>query len=92
MKFSFCNKRVLAQNLGCSHHTVKSLRQRGDLIEEIHYIRENSRTIRYNLELCLNWLANRHNPGAHQKAIDQYLASLEETGKGQRSKHKSSSK
>lgn len=86
MKYSFCNKRVLAQSLGCSHHTIKAFRQRGDLIEGIHYIRENSRTIRYNLELCLNWLANRHNPAAHRRAIEQYLKTLEDAGKSRKSK------
>ncbi len=73
----FCNENVLAQQLGYSPNTIKTIRQRGDWIEEIHYVRQNSRTIRYNLDLCLNWLANRHNPKAHQEEILRYLASLE---------------
>lgn len=77
MSFSFCNKHFLAQKIGYSSHTLKSIRQRGEWIEGIHYVRENSRTIRYNLELCLNWLANKHNPDAHQKEIVRYLTSLE---------------
>jgi hypothetical protein len=81
MEYSFCNKRALAQKLGCSHHTIKAFRQRGELIENIHYIRSSPRSILYNLELCLNWLANRHSPASHRKAIEQYLASLEEASK-----------
>ncbi|BAY61183.1 hypothetical protein NIES22_12440 [Calothrix brevissima NIES-22] len=84
--FSFCNKNILAQHIGYSSHTLKAIRQRGEWIEGIHYVRENSRTIRYNLALCLNWLANKHNPDAHQKEIARYLASLEvqKTRKGKR--------
>jgi hypothetical protein len=77
MAFHFCNKKVMAQKIGYSHHTLRTFRERGDWIEGIHYERVNSRTIRYNTELCSNWLANQHNPKAHQKAIEQYLESLE---------------
>ncbi|WP_435023298.1 hypothetical protein [Nostoc sp. CALU 1950] len=79
MSFIFCNKHVLAQRLGYSPHTLKAIRQRGDWLEGIHYIRPNgnSRVIRYNLEICLNWLANQNNPNAHQRAIERYLMSLE---------------
>ncbi|MBW4490240.1 MAG: excisionase family protein [Trichocoleus desertorum ATA4-8-CV12] len=79
MSFSFCNKHVLAQRLGYSHHTLKTIRQRGDWIEGVHYVRPNanSRVIRYNLELCLHWLANQHNIEAHRKEIERYLMSLQ---------------
>lgn len=72
----FCNKRTLAERTGYSPHTLKKLRQRGDWIEGIHYVRENSRVVRYNLSLCLDWLANRGNSQAHQRAIEAYLSSL----------------
>lgn len=72
----FCNKRTLAERTGYSTHTLKKLRQRGDWIEGIHYIRQNSRVVRYNLNLCLDWLANRQNPQFHQRAIEDYLSSL----------------
>ncbi|MHC5826996.1 MAG: hypothetical protein ACYT04_66790 [Nostoc sp.] len=77
MNFTFCNKYFLAQHIGYSSHTLKAIRQRGEWIEGIHYVRENSRTIRYNLEICLNWLANKHNPDAHKETIARYLANLE---------------
>ena len=76
MKYSFCGKRVLASRLGYSPHTLKAIRRRGDWVESIHYVRQNSRTILYNLELCLNWVANQSNPNAHQWAIECYLTSL----------------
>ena len=76
VKYSFCSKRVLANRIGYSPHTLKAIRHRGDWIEGIHYVRQNSRTILYNLELCLNWLANQATPSAHQRAIECYLASL----------------
>lgn len=79
MSFTFCNKHVLAQRLGYSPHTLKAIRQRGDWLEGIHYIRPNgnSRVIRYNLDLCLNWFANQSNPNAHHREIERYLMSLE---------------
>jgi tRNA(His) 5'-end guanylyltransferase len=48
----------------------------GLLIEGIHWVRMNSRCIRYNLELIKDWLHNRHDPAAHQRAIEIYQASL----------------
>lgn len=77
MYCTFCTKQVLAEHIGYSPHTIKAIRQRGDWQEGIHYVKQNSRSIRYNLELCLNWLATRHNPSAHEKEILRYLASLE---------------
>lgn len=79
MGYNFCNKHLLAEKLGYSAHTLKAIRLRGDWIEGIHFVRPqgNSRVIRYNLELCLNWLANQANPAAHQAAIECYLSTLE---------------
>lgn len=72
----FSNKKVLAKIIGCSVHTLKAFRLRGDWIEGVHYTRINSRSILYNLPLCIDWIANRNNPLAHQQAIEKYLASL----------------
>ena len=79
MHSTFCNKHVLAEKLGYSPHTLKAIRQRGEWIEGIHYVKPkgNSRVIRYNLELCLNWLANQNNPDAHKKVVESYLSSLD---------------
>lgn len=72
----FCNKHTLSERTGYSPHTLKKLRQRGDWIEGIHFVRDNSRVVRYNLNLCLDWLANRGDPHAHQQAIEAYLVAL----------------
>jgi hypothetical protein len=72
---SWLNKHTAAALLGISSHTLKSYRK---LYWEygIHYQRYNSRTIRYNRELILDWVANRSSPECHQRAIEAYLASL----------------
>ncbi|MEO0375351.1 MAG: hypothetical protein AAF329_12155 [Cyanobacteria bacterium P01_A01_bin.17] len=55
---------------------MKKYRLQGLLVEGIHWVRVNSRCIRYNLELIQDWLHNRHDPAAHQRAIEIYQASL----------------
>ncbi len=69
------NKHSASALLDISVHTLKSYRilhwQSG-----IHYQYLNSRTIRYNRELIIDWLANISYPEAHQRAIQAYLASL----------------
>jgi hypothetical protein len=73
----FGTKRDAAELLGLSPETLKKYRLRDKiLVEGIHWIKLNSRTIRYNLSLLADWLQNRHNPAAHQKAIEQYLSTL----------------
>lgn len=41
-------------------------------IEGVHWVRINSRTVRYNLELIKDWVENKHDPAAHNKAIAKY--------------------
>lgn len=72
----FISKREATQYLKLSDTTLKRYRLRGVLIEGIHWVRINSRCIRYNLELMQDWLHNRHDPIAHQRAIRIYQASL----------------
>jgi hypothetical protein len=73
----FGTKRAAAKLLGLSPETLKKYRLHDKtLVEGIHWIKLNSRTIRYNLPLLADWLQNRHNPAAHQKAIEQYLSAL----------------
>ncbi|MGG6239389.1 hypothetical protein [Leptolyngbya sp. KIOST-1] len=55
---------------------MRRYRVQGLLIEGVHWVRVNSRCIRYNLELIKDWLHNRHDPVAHQRAIEIYQASL----------------
>ena len=62
--------------LNLSDSTLKKYRLKGDWIEGIHWVRINSRCVRYNLELIQDWLHNRGNPSAHLKAIQIYQQGL----------------
>jgi hypothetical protein len=76
----FVSKRQLAQHLKLSDSTLKRYRLSGIWIEGLHWIRLNSRCTRYNLDLIDDWLQNRNNPGAHQRAIEIQRASLLSSG------------
>ena len=73
---NFASKQEAAQYLKLSGTTLKRYRLQGLLIEGIHWVRINSRCIRYNLDLIQDWLHNRHDPVAHQRAIEVYQANL----------------
>lgn len=75
-KYRFVGKRVASQQTGLSGDTLKKYRRIGKLIKGIHWIALNSRTVRYNLPLLMDWLQNEFEPAAHQRAIDAYLAAL----------------
>ena len=72
----FVSKQKASECLSLSSSTLKKYRLQGDWIEGIHWVRINSRCIRYNLELIQDWLHNRTNPSAHMRAIETYQASL----------------
>jgi len=72
----FVSKQEAIQALKLSGTTLRRYRVQGVLIEGIHWVRVNSRCIRYNLELIQDWLHNRHDPIAHQRAIHIYQSSL----------------
>ncbi len=72
----FASKQEASQYLNLSGTTLKRYRLQGLLIEGIHWVRINSRCIRYNLDLIQDWLHNRHDPIAHQRAIENYQANL----------------
>jgi hypothetical protein len=74
---NFVNKQGACQYLKLSEATLKRYRLQGLLIEGIHWVRLNSRCIRYNLDLLQDWMRNRHNPEAHQRTIEVYLANLQ---------------
>jgi hypothetical protein len=56
-------------------HRSHSLRRGEHQIigQSIHWVKLN---IRYNIDLIQDWLQNRADPAAHQKAIANYQASL----------------
>ena len=72
----FVNKQEATQCLKLSDSTLKRYRSKGLLVEGLHWVRINSRVIRYNLELLKDWAINRHDPVAHQRAIERYQSRL----------------
>jgi hypothetical protein len=72
----FVSKRKASECLNLSDSTLKKYRLKGDWIEGIHWVRINSRCVRYNLALIQDWLHNRGNPNAHLKAIQTYQQGL----------------
>jgi hypothetical protein len=72
----FCNRLEAQRVTGLSQHSLKKLRLSGRLEEGVHWVYVTSRTIAYNRDLLLDWIANRRNPEHHQIAIQKYLASL----------------
>ena len=72
----FVNKRQVSECLSLSGSTLKKYRLNGELIEGIHWVRINSRCVRYNLELLKDWLQNRSDPAAHMQAIETYQQGL----------------
>ncbi len=74
--FQFVNKQQVSDKLNLSFATLKKYRLDGTWIEGTHWVRINSRCIRYNLDLIQDWLHNRYDPIAHHRAIDLYHANL----------------
>jgi hypothetical protein len=72
----FSDKWQTAKRLRLSPATLKKYRLKGTWIENVHWVRLNSRCIRYNLDLIEDWIHNQHNPIAHQRAIELHQASL----------------
>ncbi|MBD2060601.1 hypothetical protein H6F88_32165 [Oculatella sp. FACHB-28] len=72
----FVDKQKASATLSLSGETLKRYRLQGEWIEGIHWVRINSRCVRYNLELIQDWFHNRHDPKAHMRAIEVYQSSL----------------
>lgn len=82
--FRFVGKQEIADLTGLSCETLKQYRLTGRLIEDIHWIKLNSRVVRYNLFLIKDWIQNHNNPQIHQRAIEAYLSSLPSNEKKRR--------
>lgn len=67
-------KHEAADFLGISPTTLPRYRKEF-WIEGAHFIRLNSRNIKYNLELIEDWVKNKDNPSAHQKQLEKYARS-----------------
>jgi hypothetical protein len=87
--YQLVNKQVVAEMTGLSTETLKKYRLEGLLQKDIHWVMINSRVIRYNISLILDWMQNKDsNPQGHFRAIENYLASLPS---GERKTRKNSS-
>jgi hypothetical protein len=84
-RVQFVKKRELSKVTGLSGDTLKKYRLSGLLIEDVHWIRVNSKLVLYNLPLILDWIQNSSNPNAHTKAIEVYQAGLLSSQKVRRS-------
>ena len=82
----FASKRQATECLNMSASTLKRYRRSGEWIEGLHWVRINSRCIRYNLELLKDWLHNREDPVAHSRAIAIYQKTLLNNQKRKRKK------
>lgn len=78
LSLNLVDKHAAAEHLGIRPGTLKKyrLQPNSTLIRGIHYHVFNSRLIRYNLDLLMDWWINRDNPSVHQRTIDMFLASL----------------
>ncbi len=84
--YQFVNKKVAHQLTGLSGETLKRYRLEGKLQRDIHWVAINSRVVRYNISLLLDWIQNQaSNPQAHLRAVENYLASLPSSQKKVRS-------
>jgi hypothetical protein len=72
----FANKRLACARLSLSGTTLKRYRTERVWIEGIHWVRLNSRCVRYNLEMVQDWLQNRHDPAVHWRNVEMYQAQL----------------
>lgn len=79
----FADKNTVNELLGIRPGTLKTWRLgRTDtgaepvLREGIHWIRQSPRHTLYNIDLLRDFIANRANPEAHERAIAAYLESL----------------
>jgi hypothetical protein len=71
-------KHEAARILGIHHTTLRSLRnnQNSGIIEGLHWVKWNSRAIRYNRILIENYALNRTNLAEHQRFVEQYMKQL----------------
>jgi hypothetical protein len=76
LKFQFVKKKEISELTGLSSDTLKRYRITGKLVENVHWIRVNSKVVLYNVPLIMDWLHNINDPKAHLRAIEAYQASL----------------
>jgi hypothetical protein len=68
--------REISKLIGLSPETIRRYRYKKLLVENQHWIAINSRLVLYVAPLVKDWFLNRHDPAAHQRAIENYLSQL----------------
>jgi hypothetical protein len=66
----------LALTLHVSISSLARWRRTKQLEEGVHYFKTSPTSILYNVELIYDWLANKHQPELHERAIENFLAAL----------------
>jgi predicted DNA-binding transcriptional regulator AlpA len=70
MTTDLIKKQEAAQLTGLSEHTLKSLRLKEELIEGMHWIRVNAKSIRYRRSALQHWIEHRHDPTTHLRFLE----------------------
>jgi hypothetical protein len=80
MSYSFSSAAELSKQLSVSRSFLRDRRNSGEWQNGIHwtYLNPNNHRagVRYNTELCLNWLTCK-GTAAHEQAITAYLKTLQ---------------
>jgi 2-phosphoglycerate kinase len=70
----FMKTKEAAKLIGKSPSTLKAWRNQSKcLIEGVHYIKENARSVLYNVQLLLDFMVNIDDPETHNKRIQKFL-------------------
>jgi hypothetical protein len=74
---TFAPLRETTEVTGLSSDKLRQLRQDGILSERIYWVRiPESTKILWNIPLVIDWLVNGSDSPVHQRAIENFLASL----------------
>ncbi|MGB3494723.1 MAG: hypothetical protein WBA57_18490 [Elainellaceae cyanobacterium] len=82
-------KQGVTAAISVSDSTLKHYRKHYWL-EGIHYIYLGPKTIRYNLQLVVDWAIHKNQPHVHQRAIEAYLARVAQAQSNPRTRKKRS--
>lgn len=72
----FVTKHKIIEYLNLSEATLKKYRRSGEWLEGVHWVRVNSRCVRYNLDLIEDWMNYRHDPEVHLRKVIAYQRAL----------------
>ncbi|MEG3439968.1 hypothetical protein V0288_22765 [Pannus brasiliensis CCIBt3594] len=74
--YTFIKRKELTNTISISQSKIKELMRTGQWIEGIHFTRYSKRMNLFNVQLIRDWLVNHHDPLSHQRAIENFLATL----------------